>query len=367
MGLFNKNDGGIMDVIRCDEPEYLIWKWHPQGSGSSSKKANSIRWGSSLRVKEGSVAAFVYSNEGGDIDYIEGPCDKVIETANFPVLANLVGTLYNGASPFQAEIYFINLAGLIQIDFGVGDFKLSQSKYKNFEVGAKVRGTINFRITDYREFVRIHRLDSFDMAMFRKQTKSAIERYVKSTVAKIPDEYDIPITQMDRQISEVSDILKDKLQTPMHDEYGVTITSVDLSAIDLDRDDPNFKKLEKMTQGGATRLIHTLANAGETLGSHMAEAKKKKETKDEGEGIGQKAAGVMENMFGKKNKVAPPPLPDSGYMISVDGKQKGPYDLSSLLKLKEKGKINAETLIWKDGMEKWIKSSEVDEVKHIFK
>ncbi len=35
MGLFgNKekhNEGGLMDVIRCDEKEYLIWKWRPAG------------------------------------------------------------------------------------------------------------------------------------------------------------------------------------------------------------------------------------------------------------------------------------------------------------------------------------------------
>lgn len=34
MALFNKNNrkGGLMDEIRCDEPSYLIWKWHPSGS-----------------------------------------------------------------------------------------------------------------------------------------------------------------------------------------------------------------------------------------------------------------------------------------------------------------------------------------------
>ena len=54
MGLFNKkNEGGLMDVIRCDEPTYLIWKWQPAGAGdpNSSKKENAIRYGSSLRVK----------------------------------------------------------------------------------------------------------------------------------------------------------------------------------------------------------------------------------------------------------------------------------------------------------------------------
>ena len=47
MGLFgNKNkDGGMLNVIRCDEPEYLIWKWRPAGQNvGDSKRENSIRW-----------------------------------------------------------------------------------------------------------------------------------------------------------------------------------------------------------------------------------------------------------------------------------------------------------------------------------
>jgi hypothetical protein len=32
MGIFGKkNEGGWMDVIRCDQEEYLIWKWSPSG------------------------------------------------------------------------------------------------------------------------------------------------------------------------------------------------------------------------------------------------------------------------------------------------------------------------------------------------
>ena len=61
MGLFgNKSEGGMMDVIRCDEQEYLVWKWRPSGEANSTKKENAIRWGSSLRVKDGEVAVFVY-------------------------------------------------------------------------------------------------------------------------------------------------------------------------------------------------------------------------------------------------------------------------------------------------------------------
>lgn len=63
MALFNRSNrkGGFMDEIRCDEPSYLIWKWHPSGvQAGTGNRENAIRWGSSLRVKDGEVAVFVY-------------------------------------------------------------------------------------------------------------------------------------------------------------------------------------------------------------------------------------------------------------------------------------------------------------------
>ena len=88
MALFGrKTEGGMLDVIRCDEPDYLVWKWRPSGEASSTRKENAIRWGSSLRVKDGEVAVFVYPQENGPSqDYIEGPFDETLKTANLPVL-----------------------------------------------------------------------------------------------------------------------------------------------------------------------------------------------------------------------------------------------------------------------------------------
>ena len=112
MGLLSsKKEGGMMDVIRCDEKDYLIWKWRPSGEANTTKKENAIRWGSSLRVKDGELAVFVYNQkEGPNQDFLEGPHDEIIKTANFPVITSIVGLAYAGKSPFQAEVYFINLA-----------------------------------------------------------------------------------------------------------------------------------------------------------------------------------------------------------------------------------------------------------------
>lgn len=125
-----------MDEIRCDEPSYLIWKWHPSGIQlGESTRENSICWGSSLRVKDGEVAVFLYRQKNGTMqDFIVGPFDQTIKTANFPVLSSIIGLAYEGGTPFQAEIYFINLARIIQVKFGVPFFDVYDPRLADFGV-----------------------------------------------------------------------------------------------------------------------------------------------------------------------------------------------------------------------------------------
>ena len=174
MALFGKpKAGGFMDEIRCDEPSYLIWKWHPAGSElGNNNRENAIRWGSSLRVKDGEVAVFVYKQKDGTMqDFIVGPFDQTIKTANFPVLASIVGLAYEGGTPFQAEVYFINLAQVIQVKFGVPYFDVYDPRFADFGVPVAVRGTISFKIADYREFIKLHRLTTFNLDYFQRQIK----------------------------------------------------------------------------------------------------------------------------------------------------------------------------------------------------
>ena len=157
MGIFGnkqKKSGGMMNVIRCDEKEYLVWKWRPEGQDvNSTTRENSIRFGSSLRVKDGEVAVFVYKQKDGTVqDYIEGPYDETIKTANFPILSSIIGLAYGGDSPFQAEIYFINLARNIQVRFTIPYFDVFDPRFLDFAVPMAVHGSITFNITDYKEW-----------------------------------------------------------------------------------------------------------------------------------------------------------------------------------------------------------------------
>ena len=249
MGFLDKA-GGLMDEIRCDESEYLIWKWRPRGSRKgSSARENAIRWGSSLRVRDGSVAAFVYNKKDESYrDFIEGPCDQILKTGNLPVLASIVGLTYDGGTPFQAEVYFINLAQIVQIRFGVPYFDVFDSRFPDFGVPFAVRGALTFRIEDYRQFIKLHRLDEFDLEIFKQQVKDAIVRYVKNAVANAPDELRIPVIQLERALAKMHDQIEPQICTRLSEKFGVEVSGFDISAIEPDKMSDGYRQLMAVTR-----------------------------------------------------------------------------------------------------------------------
>ena len=429
MGLFNKkNNGGLMDVIRCDEPSYLIWKWHPAGSQlGDSNRDNSIRWGSSLRVKDGEVAVFVYKQKDGTMqDYIVGPFDETIKTKNFPVLTSIVGLAFDGNSPFQAEIYFINLAKVIQVKFGVPFFDVYDPRFSDFGVPVAVRGTISFEITNYREFIKLHRLSNFNLDEFQRQIRDAVNRYVKDAVANAPAAHNIPVVQIESKVSQINDAIEYDLKERLAENFGVTVSGADISAIEIDKSSDGFRQLKAITADVTTATIQgqtaaNIENYAETLRIQREEAQyaQHKATQSSnlgafqiekqaevgvagaealgkmgangaggvdlgsstgfnpaammagmalGGAVGQNIASTMNGaMSGINNPgTVPPPIPTIAYHVAVNGQAAGPYDISTLAQMVTAGQLTADSLVWKNGMAQWAKAGSVDELKNLF-
>ena len=258
MGLFdrNKRTGGFMDEIRCDESSYLIWKWCPSGVAlGETVRETSIRWGSSLRVKDGEVAVFVYKQKDGTMqDFIVGPFDEIIKSNNFPVLASIVGLAYEGGTPFQAEVYFINLAQIIQVRFAVPFFDVYDPRFADFGVPTAVRGTISFKISDYKEFVKLHRMNSFSLEDFQKQIRDSVVRYVKDAVANAPSANDIPLVQIESKTALINDIVEYDISERLKETFGVIVSGVDIGAIEFDKSNEGYRQLMSVTKdiAGAT-------------------------------------------------------------------------------------------------------------------
>ena len=248
-----RKTGGFMDQIRCDEPSYLIWKWHSSGvKQGENNRENAIRWGSSLRVKDGEVAVFV---DGTYQDFIEGPFDQKIKTANFPVLARLVGLAYEGGTPFQAEIYFINLARIVQVRFAVPFFDVYDPRFDDFGVPVAVRGTISFQIKDYREFIKLHRLVNFNLDDFQKQIRDVVCRYAKDTVANAPAANNIPVIQLESRVAQINDAIEYDVSERLNENFGVLVSGVDISAIEVDKTSDGYRQLMAVTKDVTTETV----------------------------------------------------------------------------------------------------------------
>ena len=429
MSLFGKKTGGFMDEIRCDEPSYLIWKWHPAGSQlGTNDRENSIRWGSSLRVKDGEVAVFVYKQKDGTMqDFIEGPFSQTLKTANLPILASIIGLAYDGGTPFQAEVCFINLARIIQVRFGVPFFDVYDPRFTDFGVPVAVRGTVSFRISDYREFIKLHRLSSFNLDDFQKQLRDTVSRYIKDTVANAPAANNIPVIQIESRIAQINDAAEYDIKERLKEDFGVTVSGVDIGAIEIDKGSEGYQQLMAVTkditaaktQAETADYIERLriqreegqyALHKQTQSANFAAFQTEKQAEvgiaganalgqmgangagnvNLGEGggagfnpaammagmavggaVGQNMAGMMSCMMSGMNQqpapgAVPPPIPSITYHVVVNGQATGPYDLAALKQMVDAGQLTSDSLVWQAGMVTWEKAGAIDSLKELF-
>lgn len=251
-----------MDVIRCDEKEFLIWKWSPDGQ--PSRKENAIRYGSSLRVKDGEVAVFVYKQKSGQMqDYIVGPYDETIKTANFPILTSIVGTAFGGSSPFQAEIYFINLSGIIRKPFFFDEYELCDFRHPDLPVPVGVKGSITFKISDYKEFIKQYRLTDFDLDDFWDKIEDSMIETLKSVINQATYQLKTPLIQIQGALSDISRLVEKMVSEKFRETYKIDTQSINLSMISLDKESRGYAALWKTTADRDIRINEAETSTGE--------------------------------------------------------------------------------------------------------
>jgi membrane protease subunit (stomatin/prohibitin family) len=405
MGLFSsKKEGGMMDMIRCDEQDYLIWKWRPTSNEvNSTKKENAIRWGSSLRVKDGELAVFVYNqNDGTYQDYIEGPFDENIKTGNLPVLGGLTRMAYGGDTPFQAEVYFINLSRTIPFKARLQYFDVfdPRESLMDFPVRCAVPYQILTQISDYREFIKIHRLSNLTPLELEQKMRPVIERHIRALVINIPKETGVPVIQIETQLDAVNLLVESRVRPELERVFGIQINSLTIDKIEIDKDDDQFHKLKKLTADITERKTMVQSNidiealqaksdvsiknlkdqqrmssehAEESMRIQREEAQRLQKLQTESNYFDTHKLNVESTKEGAQNVMSntgvpgPPPLPGtSTFFVAVNGQQAGPFDLPQLQQLIANGQIQRDTFVWKQGMLNWDEAINIVELKSFF-
>lgn len=248
------SDGGI-SVIKYegDNDNTLIWK-HP---------IEDFNYGSQLIVHESQEAIFFMNGQALDTF---GPGRYSLETENLPLIKRMQTMPTGKQNPFHAEVYFINKAVRMNINWGTSQKVrfLDPTSGLPLEVGA--HGSLNLQVADGRKllvklvgttdgmtiFGKNYEDKSRDVTHYYNNNNSVVAAFkpliqstVKSNLGAILKQNEIDILEYDEKLEDISAQLREKL-IPGFEEYGLTIPQFYISAINYDENDPNIKKLISM-------------------------------------------------------------------------------------------------------------------------
>lgn len=256
MGLFfHKKEGGMMDALRCDEKGFVIWKWRPQGQeAKSTRKENAIRYGSSLTVRPGQAAIFLYQNQNGAYDVIKGPYSGTVETENLPVLASLTSLVFNGGSPMPAELYYINQEKNLEIPFMVPFFRVvpAEKEFRAYDIRVAIKGSMVFELPTQPEFIKylFEAWGGADTTLeeLDEKLKELIVQETKQIMANAPKDTGIFIMHFNSLIGEIGKYILARVQQRIANRFGVIATDVLISDIRYDEDSEGYQRLKEITE-----------------------------------------------------------------------------------------------------------------------
>lgn len=226
----------IANIIRCTIQEpILIWKWHDD---NYSKRQDEIRLGSQLIVSENQQAIFV---KGGKICDVFETGQHTLATANLPILSQVIGSVFGGNSPFNASIYFVNKAVLMNTKFGLTPFNLVEPNFK-VPIPVSARGSYALKISDARNLlIQIcGNLTELTPQTIKEYFKGIVCTIVKNGILKLIKQTQISPIELETKIDDVTKLVSEDVLSTFA-EYGLISKHFVIEAIPIIDDDPRVK------------------------------------------------------------------------------------------------------------------------------
>lgn len=232
----------ISQVLQFEGPiDSLIWK-HPIEDFNTTTQ---------LIVDETHEALLVLNGNACDLF---GPGRHTLETTNIPIVKKIINIPTDGQTPFPCKVFFINKVHQMDMTWGIpGEITLNDPVYDIFlHVG--LCGNLNLVIKDSRKFLLkiVGFRDSFNAEELVSKFRGIIKQYVKSYVSKIMNVGKVSFFDMNENLFEISEVVKEQL-IPIFDDYGVDIMQFNIEAINVP--DEDFEFVKKAKEGRTSRMI----------------------------------------------------------------------------------------------------------------
>lgn len=253
----------LFDVIKkSKEDGNLVWKY-PKTKFSTA---------SQLIVHESQEAVFFANGKALDLF---GAGKYTLDTNNIPLLKTLMQLPTGRKSPFECEVYFIDISEKTTKWGTSSKIEFLEPKY-NFPIKIGACGEIRFKIEDSRKLLikLVGIKNSFNTESIDDFFSSYILMNVKTYIAQIITKEKICIFEIDQQLEKFSEELKELLQKDLSD-FGIKLEKFIVTTIAKPEDDKTYLEFKELFFNQTVSVAQAILRQQVSLIDEETEAQKK--------------------------------------------------------------------------------------------
>ena len=217
-------------------------EWQPQSNDIFAWRypEQNLTTATQLIVRESQEAVFFSK---GQIIGKFGPGKHTLSTENLPVLHNLFGIPFGKKNPFTAEIWFVNKAVPLTIDWTTTPVRIMDSDYAQM-LPIIAKGRYGVKVRDAEKFLvkLVGTLNSFDSAQLTDHFMGSLIAKTNSAIVTYMTANRVGIMQIGAYLDQLSTYISEPLKQ-FWDEYGFELTGFYVTSVDLDTSTPDGKKI----------------------------------------------------------------------------------------------------------------------------
>ncbi len=224
-----------MAIIDCVE-------WQPQSNDIFAWRypEENLTTFTQLIVRESQEAVFFSK---GQILGKFGPGKHTLSTENLPVLHNLFGIPFGKKNPFTAEVWFVNKAAPLTIDWKTSSVRIMDADYGQM-LPIVAQGRYGVKIRDAEKFLvkLVGTLNSFDSEQLTDHFMGPLVAKTNSAIVTYMTANHVGVMQIAAYLDQLSTFISEPLKQ-FWDEYGLDLTGFYVTSVDLDTSTPDGKKI----------------------------------------------------------------------------------------------------------------------------
>lgn len=140
-----------------------------------------------------------------------------------------------------------NLSKGSQVNFAIPYFDVFDPRFTDYGVPVAVHGCFVYCIDDMDLFHQVNKNEAYSDETFKNKLRGSIAKYVKSVVGNVPSEEQIPVVQIERKITEIGELVQQKVTPQVERLFGITIRQLDITEINIDKNSRGYRELRAIT------------------------------------------------------------------------------------------------------------------------